>query len=96
VAGDDPDPDVELQTLSVLRRIDELLESSGTDRSRLLSATIYLADMADFSAMNAAWDRWVDPDAQPTRVTIQTPMTRPEWRVAIAVEALLSEDQLGG
>lgn len=89
VAGQHPDPDVGQQTEAVLRRIDELLETAGTDKSRLLHAEVYLADMADFSAMNAAWDRWIDPEAQPTRVTVQTPMTRPEWRVAIAVTALL-------
>ncbi len=92
VAGDNPDPDVRRQTANVLRRLDELLASAGTDKSRLLSAEIYLADMSDFPAMNAAWDEWVDPAAQPTRVTIQTPMTRPEWRVAIAVTALLADD----
>lgn len=91
VAGDDPDPDVGRQTRAVLDRIDALLAQAGTDRSRLLHAEVYLVDMADFPAMNAAWDAWVDPEAQPTRVTIQTPMTRPEWRVAIAVTALLPE-----
>ena len=89
MAGENPDPDVGRQTAAVLQRIDGLLAEAGTDKSRLLSAEVYLADMADFEAMNAAWDRWVDPAAQPTRVTIQTPMTRPEWRVAIAVTALL-------
>jgi enamine deaminase RidA (YjgF/YER057c/UK114 family) len=72
--------------------LDELLASAGTNKSRLLSAEVYLADMSDFPAMNAAWDEWVDPASQPTRVTIQTPMTRPEWRVAIAVTALLADD----
>lgn len=89
VAGDDPDPDVGAQTRAVLARVDAVLAQAGTDKSRLLSAEVYLADMADFPAMNAAWDVWVDPAAQPTRVTLQTPMTRPEWRVAIAVWALL-------
>lgn len=92
VAGEHPDPDVGQQTEAVLRRIDELLATAGTDKSRLLHAEVYLADMADFPAMNAAWDRWVDPEAQPTRVTVQTPMTRPEWRVAVAVTALLPND----
>jgi enamine deaminase RidA (YjgF/YER057c/UK114 family) len=91
VAGADPDPDVGRQTRAVLERVDALLAQAGTDRSRLLHAEVYLADMADFPAMNAAWDAWVDPAAQPTRVTIQTPMTRPEWRVAIAVTAMLPE-----
>jgi enamine deaminase RidA (YjgF/YER057c/UK114 family) len=89
VAGENPDPDVQRQTEAVLRRIDEVLAAAGTDKSRLLSAEVYLADMAEFPAMNAAWDMWVDPEAQPIRVTIQTPMTQPEWRVAIAVEALV-------
>ena len=82
------DPDAGAQTRAALARVDALLREAGTDKSRLLWAEVYLADMADLAAMNAAWDAWVDPAAQPARVTIQTPMTRPEWRVAIAVTAL--------
>lgn len=91
VAGERPDPDVGGQARAVLRRVDELLAEAGTSKAHLLSAEVYLADMGDLAAMNAAWDAWVDPAAQPTRVTIQTPMTRPEWRVAIAVTASLPE-----
>lgn len=88
VAGEAPDPDAGAQTRAVLARIDALLAQAGSGKAWLLSAEVYLADMTDLAAMNAAWDEWVDPAAQPTRVTIQTPMTRPEWRVAIAVTAL--------
>ena len=80
-------PDVAAQMRGVLARIDALLAEAGSGRDRLLTAQVWLADMAEIDAMNAAWDAWVDPAAQPARVTAQTPMTRPEWRVAVAVTA---------
>ena len=55
--ADDTSRDVESQTEQVLAKIDRLLETAGTDRTRLLTVTIYLADIADFARMNAAWDR---------------------------------------
>ena len=82
-------PDVAAQMRGVLARIDALLAEAGSGRDRLLTAQVWLADMADIDAVNAAWDAWVDPAAQPARVTAQTPMTRPEWRVAVAMVAAM-------
>ncbi|MDI4667424.1 RidA family protein, partial [Xanthobacter autotrophicus] len=58
-------PDVESQTRAVLASIDALLARAGTDKSRLLTATIWLSDIANFSGMNAVWDAWVDQDNPP-------------------------------
>lgn len=78
---------VEEETRAILSKINAVLAEAGTARSYLLSATVYLADMAAAAAMNSAWEAWIDPAALPARTTIQTPMTRPEWRVATSVIA---------
>ena len=75
------------QTVEILERIDRLLREAGTDRTRLLSATIYLADIADFDAMNQAWDAWVAPDGKPVRATVEARLTDPGFKVEIAVVA---------
>src|SRR5881392_3007338 len=75
VAGQVPDEsagsDAGKQTESVLAKIDQLLAESGSDKSRILSAQIFLPDMSDFAAMNAAWERWVVPGQTPARATIE-------------------------
>ena len=63
----DPSADVEGQTRQVLAEIDRLLALVGTSKQRILSATIYLADVASFAAMNRAWEAWVPADAKPAR-----------------------------
>jgi enamine deaminase RidA (YjgF/YER057c/UK114 family) len=78
------------QTTAVLAQIDALLAEAGTDKSRLLTATIWLADMADFAAMNAVWDAWVDPANPPARATGEVKLATPEYRVEIIVTAALS------
>jgi len=75
------------QTVEILTRIDSLLREAGTDKTRLLSATIYLADIADFDAMNKAWDAWVSPDGKPVRATVEARLTDPGFKVEIAVIA---------
>ncbi|WP_448203953.1 RidA family protein [Azospirillum sp. sgz302134] len=79
--------DVETQTRDVLRQIDALLARAGTDKSKLLTATVYLADMGGFAAMNAAWDTWVDRANPPTRATVEARLAGPEYRVEIQVIA---------
>jgi enamine deaminase RidA (YjgF/YER057c/UK114 family) len=88
VAPDPSSPDVENQTRQVLGEIDRLLAIAGTDKSKLLSATIYLADVADFAAMNRAWEKWVAADGKPARATVEAKMVAPEYRVEIQVVAL--------
>lgn len=85
--AEDPSQDAAGQTRQVLAAIDKLLAEAGSDKSRLVSANIFLADMADFSAMNAVWDAWVSPGNTPARATVQAQLARPHWRVEIVVTA---------
>lgn len=87
--ADDPSLDVEGQTADILRQIDALLAEAGTDKSRLLTVTVVLADIRDAPAMNRAWDRWLDPAAKPARMTIQGALVDPRWRVEITGVAAL-------
>lgn len=86
VAGD-TSQDVGGQTRQVLAAIDRLLGEAGSDKSRLLSAQIFLADMADFAAMNKVWEAWVVPGQTPARATVQAAMAAPDYRVEIVVTA---------
>jgi enamine deaminase RidA (YjgF/YER057c/UK114 family) len=85
--ADDTSAGVAGQTKQVLDAIDALLAEAGTDKSRILSATIYLADIATFSQMNSAWDAWVSPGNTPARATVQAKLAAPEYRVEIQVVA---------
>ncbi|MCQ8277266.1 RidA family protein [Acetobacteraceae bacterium KSS8] len=84
---DDPDGDAEAQTADILAQIDALLAEAGTDRSRILSMQVFLADLADYDAMNRAWDRWLDPAHKPARITVQAKLADPRWRVEITGQA---------
>ena len=75
------------QTANVLAQVDALLERAGTDKSRILMAQIFLADVADFPAMNAAWDAWVAGGSTPPRATVEAKLAKPEWKVEIVVKA---------
>ncbi|MCQ8239703.1 RidA family protein [Rhizosaccharibacter radicis] len=86
---DDPTADAEAQTADILRQIDALLAEAGTTRSRVLSVQVFLADMADYDAMNRAWDHWVDRDHLPARITVQARLANPRWRVEITGIAAL-------
>jgi enamine deaminase RidA (YjgF/YER057c/UK114 family) len=87
VAGD-TSANVEGQTRQVLGEIDRLLQLAGTSKERLLSATIYLADVATFAEMNRAWEAWVPAGGKPARATVEAKMVAPEYRVEIQVVAL--------
>ena len=75
------------QTRQVLAEIDALLARAGTDKTRILRAEIYIADMADFPGMNHAWDEWVPAGHALPRATVQAALARPEWKVEIVVTA---------
>jgi len=79
----DPAVDVRAQAKDVLAQIDRLLGELGSSKSRLLSVTIYLTDMADFAAMNEVWDAWVPQGDLPARATVQARLARPEYRIEI-------------
>ena len=81
------DTDITGQTQQVLAQIDSLLHEAGSDKSHLLSATIYLQDIADFAAMNAVWEKWVVAGATPARATVQATLASPEFKVEIQIVA---------
>ena len=85
--ADDPSLDIRGQTHQVLAHVDEVLEAAGSERSRIVSATIYLADMSDYGGMNDVWDAWVTPGGTPARATVQAGLFAPGHRVEISVIA---------
>jgi enamine deaminase RidA (YjgF/YER057c/UK114 family) len=92
LAGQVPEDDslaIDGQMQQVLAAIDVLLARAGTDKSRILMAQIFLADLADFEGMNAVWDAWVAPGHTPPRATVQARLARAGWRVEVVVTAAL-------
>ncbi len=87
--ADDTSADVKGQTAQVLAKIDAVLARAGCSKSKLLSATIYLKDMADFAAMNQIWDAWVAADGKPARATVQAALATPDYLVEIQAVAAL-------
>lgn len=83
----EPGDDVTAQTRTVLAEIDALLAEAGSSKSKILSATIWLADIADFGAMNAVWDAWVDQANPPARATSEGKLASPDYLVEIIVIA---------
>ncbi|MFI9330309.1 RidA family protein [Kitasatospora sp. NPDC052868] len=83
----DIDLDVEGQTRQVLAAVDRLLAEVGSDKSKVLRAEIFLADIGDFAEMNLAWDAWVPAGATPARATVEARLYRPEVLVEILVTA---------
>ncbi len=72
------------QTKEVLATIDRLLAEAGSDKTRILSTTVYLADIATFAEMNAEWDAWVAPGHSPARATVEAKLAAPAYAVEIA------------
>ncbi len=85
----DPSTGVKGQTEQILKKIDDLLATAGTDKSKLLSATVWLANMGTYDEMNAAWDAWVDPNNTPARATVESRLAQPKYLVEIACIAAL-------
>jgi enamine deaminase RidA (YjgF/YER057c/UK114 family) len=83
------DDDATAQTANALAAIDVILARVGSDKSRVLDATIFLADGADFAAMNAAWDAWVIAGSAPVRCTVQAKLMNPKYKVEIKIIAAL-------
>jgi enamine deaminase RidA (YjgF/YER057c/UK114 family) len=84
-----PGEDATAQTRAVLASIDTLLAEAGTSRDRLLTATIWLADMGDFAAMNAVWEEWLGGANAPTRATGEVRLATDAYKVEIIVTAAL-------
>lgn len=86
--------DVATQTRETLAKIDALLARAGTDKSRLLTAEVWITTMADFAAMDAVWNDWVAPGNPPTRCCCAVELGDPEMRVEIMVTAALGDAEL--
>ena len=84
---EDASADIRAQTHSVLAQIDALLARCGSDKAHILEATLYLADFADYDAMNAVWDSWTAPDRAPARVCVQAKLAHPGWKIEIRLTA---------
>lgn len=82
-----PGESVTEQTKEVLVQVDRLLAECGSDKTRILSAQIWLADMADFPQMNAVWDAWVPAGHAPARATGESALATPDYKVEIIVVA---------
>ena len=80
----DASADAKGQTQQILKKIDELLAAAGSSKSKLLSATIWLADMRYYDDMNSAWDAWMDPANPPARATVEARLAAPKYFVEIA------------
>ncbi|MCO7515363.1 RidA family protein [Pseudomonas guariconensis] len=88
--GDDMDAGIEQQTRETLANIEQFLEQAGTDKTRLLSVTIYLKDIdAHFQGMNAVWDQWLPQGVAPARATVEAKLCEPEILVEMSVIAAL-------
>ncbi len=75
------------QTKSILAQIDGFLAKAGTDKTKLLSANIWITDMANFAEMNAVWDAWVSPGNTPARATVEAKLASPDYKVEIMAMA---------
>jgi len=87
IVADDVTQDTAGQTRQILAKIDRLLAHAGTDKSKLLSANIWLTDMRTFADMNKVWDTWVSPGNTPARATVGAALAGPDYRVEIMVTA---------
>lgn len=84
-----PGDSVADQTREVLAQVDRLLAEAGTDKTRILKAQIWLADIADFAEMNAVWDQWVPQGHCPARATGEAKLATPDYKVEVIVTAAL-------
>jgi enamine deaminase RidA (YjgF/YER057c/UK114 family) len=87
VALNAPGAPVADQTRDILASIDRLLAEAGTDKSKLISATIWLSDMSTFAEMNGVWDAWVSPGNTPCRACVESKLAAPQFTVEIGVIA---------
>ena len=85
----DASQDIRGQTRQVLAAVDKLLAEAGTDNAHILMCQIFLADLADFAAMNEVWDDWVAPGDAPPRATVQAFLAKPEWKIEVVVTAAI-------
>ncbi len=87
IVADDPNTDVSGQTGQILDKIDQYLKEAGTDKSRILTATIWLSDIGDYDQMNSVWDQWVPKGNSPARACVESKLAKPQYKVEIRVAA---------
>jgi len=87
--AEDAKADLAGQARSVLSQIDRLLAEAGSDKTKIVSATIYLPSMSDFAAMNAVWEAWVPAGQTPARATVEAKLANADYRIEIQVVAAL-------
>lgn len=79
--------DITGQTQQIVDKIDGYLAQAGTDKSKLLQANLWISDMSNFAAMNAVWNKWVDPENPPVRACVRADLAVPELLIEIMVTA---------
>jgi enamine deaminase RidA (YjgF/YER057c/UK114 family) len=84
---DTPYADVGTQTREILAKIDAILAEAGTDKRRVLNASVWLSDIMTFDDMNKPWEAWVAPGPAPARATVEARIANPRFRVEIALVA---------
>ena len=87
LTADDPKADVKVQTKQILDKVDKFLKEAGTDKSKVLSANIWLTDISTWSQMNEVWDAWVSPGNAPARATVEAKLAAPGLSVEIMIQA---------
>ncbi|MQY50789.1 RidA family protein [Rhodocyclus tenuis] len=86
------DADISAQTENLLASVARLLQQAGSDASRILQATIYLADIGDYDAMNRVWDAWVPEGSAPVRACVEARLAHPKYKVEIVLTAACLND----
>ena len=87
--GKDMSADIAQQTRETLAAIDELLAANGSDKEHILSATVFVDDMAHAPEMNKVWDSWVVPGKEPARICVAAAMFSPACKVEIGLIAVV-------
>lgn len=85
--AEQPTGSVADQTKQTLAEIDKLLRLAGSDKTKILSATIYLTDMSTFAEMNGEWEAWMPKGHAPARATVEAKLADPKYRVEISIVA---------
>lgn len=86
---DDDNLDITGQAKQVFANIDKALTKAGTDKSKLLTAQVFIKELSDFDGFNTAWQAWVVDITPPTRATVQANLVNPNWLIEIVVTAAL-------
>ena len=83
------DADISAQSENLLASVERLLQRVGSDKTRILQATIYLGNMQDYEAMNLIWDAWLPEGSAPVRACVEARLANPRYRIEIALTAAL-------